>query len=274
MLKKFFGGISMGWKKVIVLSLIAAVYTATINLIPILRNTSFQDIAINFEAWILFAIIIIMNCEKRFEAVLKTFVFFLISQPLIYLIEAVIGPVGFSVFDNYKYWFFVTLLTIPGAAIAFQVKKKGLLGALSLSVAVGGLGYMAIYYFRGFRVSFPNHFLSFLFCLVVGIGLIFILIDEKKLRIMSLAIMAITVVITLVLTKPSLDYEISLPEGDWTYEIEDESVVTVEKSDSDSFFVKAGKKGMTLITFTNENGEIREYYATISNSGVYVNSVQ
>lgn len=273
-MKRFFGGISMSWKKVVVLSVITAIYTATVNMIPFLKNTSFQDIAVNVEAWILLAMLIIINCDKRFEAVLKTFSFFLISQPLIYLIEAVIGPVGFSVFDNYRYWFLVTLLTIPGAAIAFQVKKKGILGTLSLSVAVAFLGYMSVYYFRGFRLSFPNHFLSCVFCLALAVGMIFALIDEKRYRVLSLAVMVIAIVVTLLMTKPVLDYEISLPEGNWSFEIEDESVVTIEKSESGSFLVKAGKKGMTLITFTNENGESKDYYATISQSGVYVNSVE
>ncbi|MBQ0110502.1 MAG: hypothetical protein KBS41_01045, partial [Oscillospiraceae bacterium] len=85
-INKLFGNINMSWLRVIIFALISAVYTALINQVPLLKNTSFTDIAVGFECWVLFAIIIIVNCRKWWEASLKTFVFFLISQPLIYLI--------------------------------------------------------------------------------------------------------------------------------------------------------------------------------------------
>ena len=273
-MKKLFGGITMGWKKVILFSIITGIYTAVVNLIPFLKNTSFQDIAINPEAWILFAMIIIMNCETRGEAVIKTFVFFLISQPLIYLIEAVFGPVGFGVFQYYKYWFIITLLTIPGAAIAFQVKKKGLLGALSLSVAVGFLGYMAVTYYRSLRLGFPNHLLSMIFCIVLAVTMIIMFIDELKLRLLSAIVLVAATVISLIVTKPILTYEIALPGGDWSYEAEDNGVVQIKKNQPDSFTVQALDGGTTLITFTNEKGETKEYYATVSGNGIYINEME
>ncbi|MCQ2476190.1 MAG: hypothetical protein MJ173_09880 [Clostridia bacterium] len=69
----------MGWTKVIVLSVVTAAFTATMAIIPFFAETSFHDIAVNLEAWILFAMLIIMNCKTRKEASLKTFVFLLIS---------------------------------------------------------------------------------------------------------------------------------------------------------------------------------------------------
>lgn len=148
----------MGWTKVIVLSVVTAAFTAAMAIIPFFAETSFHDIAVNLEAWILFAMLIIMNCKTRKEASLKTFVLFLISQPLIYLIEALILPVGFAAFQCYKYWFIVTVLTIPGAAITFQVKKKDWSGVFALSVATAFLGYMAATYFRTFRIHFQTIF--------------------------------------------------------------------------------------------------------------------
>ena len=56
-------------------------------LIPITADTSFRDIAIKFECWILFGIIIICNSKNPKDSALKCFVFFLISQPLVYLIQ-------------------------------------------------------------------------------------------------------------------------------------------------------------------------------------------
>lgn len=270
-MKKLFGEWSMGWKKVIILSVVTAAFTAAMAIIPFFAETSFHDIAVNLEAWILFAMLIIMNCKTRKEASLKTFVFFLISQPLIYLIEALILPVGFAVFQYYKYWFIITVLTIPGAAIAYQVKEKGWLGTFSLSVATAFLGYMAATYFRTFRIHFPNHLLSMIFCIALAVMMIILFIDNFKQRLFASAAAVIAIVITLILTKPVLSYPMDLPEGDWTYVIEDDSIVQVEKNDSDSFTVLAGKAGSTLITFKNENGEIKEYYATISGGGIYMN---
>ena len=85
-IKKYFGEFNMTWLKVILLAIFTAVYTALINQVSFMKDTSFQDIAIYVDWWILFAVFIIVNCEKWWEASLKCFVFFLISQPLIYLI--------------------------------------------------------------------------------------------------------------------------------------------------------------------------------------------
>ena len=60
-LKKIFGGINLTWKRLIIFAIIAGIYTAIMAILPITDNTSFKDITINFEVWILFGIIIIMN---------------------------------------------------------------------------------------------------------------------------------------------------------------------------------------------------------------------
>ncbi|MDO5332086.1 MAG: hypothetical protein Q4E99_05340, partial [Bacillota bacterium] len=73
----------MTWPKVILLAIFAAVITAGANLIKVLDDTSFTDMAVNLDVWFLYAVIIVMNSKKITEAALKTFVFFLISQPLI-----------------------------------------------------------------------------------------------------------------------------------------------------------------------------------------------
>ena len=85
-MKKLFGGINLTWKKLIIFAIIAGTYTAVMALLPITRDTSFRDIAIYFEWWILFGIIIISNSKSPLDSALKCFVFFLISQPLIYLV--------------------------------------------------------------------------------------------------------------------------------------------------------------------------------------------
>ncbi len=102
-MKKLFGGINLNWKKIIIFAIIAGVYTAIMALIPITKNTSFRDIAIQFEWWILFGIIIIANSKSPVDSALKCFVFFLISQPLVYLIQVPFSWQGWHLFSYYKY---------------------------------------------------------------------------------------------------------------------------------------------------------------------------
>lgn len=82
-------------------------------LLPITANTSFRDISVSFEVWILFGIIIIMNSSSAKDSALKCFVFFLISQPIVYLIQVPFSDMGFEIFGYYKYWFIWTILIIP-----------------------------------------------------------------------------------------------------------------------------------------------------------------
>ena len=51
---------------------------------------------------IMFAMIIISNCKTPKEAAAKTFVFFLISQPLIYLLQVPFSWQGWGLFHYYK----------------------------------------------------------------------------------------------------------------------------------------------------------------------------
>lgn len=76
------------------------------------------------EAWIFFAVIIMANCKKPLESALKTFVFFLISQPLIYLFQVPFSWMGCELFKFYFYWFKVTLCTFPGAFIGWFITKR------------------------------------------------------------------------------------------------------------------------------------------------------
>ena len=82
-----FGGINMAWPKVIVFAVVTGAYTGIVNLIPALHDTSLSSIAVTWEAWVLFALIVACNCKKAWESALKVFVFFLISQPLVYLVD-------------------------------------------------------------------------------------------------------------------------------------------------------------------------------------------
>ena len=90
-LEKVFGGINLTWKKLIPFAILAGIYTAVMAMLPIAKDTSFADISISFEVWILFGILIIMNSKSAIDSALKCLVFFLISQPLVYVIQDVIN---------------------------------------------------------------------------------------------------------------------------------------------------------------------------------------
>lgn len=272
-LRKFFGEINMTWIKVIIFAVITAVYTALINVIPFFKDTSFQDIAVNLECWILFALLIITNCKKWWEASLKCFVFFLISQPLIYLIEVPFVDLGWKIFMYYKYWAIITVLTLPGTAVAFLLKKKNWLSVAVLAVANGYLAYACIKYFRSTVSYFPHHLLSVVFCLALAIFFVLIFFDEKKHRIVSFALIAAVMAATFIITIPNTK-EISLGDGEWQCTIEDENIVKVEMPDRNHAEISPKHKGGTYVTFKNSDGTVKEFYATVSGGDVWVDSLE
>ena len=215
----------MSWLKVIIFAISTAVLTAVLNLIPALNGTSFQDIAISYECWILFAVFIIVNCQKWYEAALKTFVFFLISQPLIYLIEVPFDAMGFKLFMYYDFWFIVTLLTLPGAAIAFLVKRKDWLSVAVLSVANIFLGYIAVCYFWVVRYKFPYHLLSMIFCVALALFFVFTLLDKKSHRIVAILVIVAAITVSLFMLKPNSSATINLGEGNWNCTVENSDIV-------------------------------------------------
>ena len=110
--KKVFGDVDLTWKKIIIFAIIAGIYTAIMSMLPIVKDTSFSDITVTFEIWILFGIFIIMNSKSAKDSALKCFAFFLISQPLVYLIQDVINRSNLFV-TYYRFWFIWTIATIP-----------------------------------------------------------------------------------------------------------------------------------------------------------------
>jgi hypothetical protein len=106
-----------------------------------------------------------MNSKSNVDSMLKCFVFFLISQPLVYLIQIVFGSAGWDLFKYYRYWFMWTIATIPMGFIGYYLKKDKwwtfiILAPMLLLTASSAYGYgsQAIYWM-------PRHLLSAIFCL-------------------------------------------------------------------------------------------------------------
>ena len=273
-IKKYFGGVEMSWKKVIILAIASAVITAGFNVIPALENTSFQDIAVNLECWFLFAVFIIMNCKSWKEASVKTFVFFLISQPLIYLFEVPFKAAGFSLFSYYKYWAIITVLTLPGAAAAYLVKKQNWLSAAVLFVATGYLAYQSVIYLKSVVFSFPHHLLSCIFCIITALVFIFALIEDKKKRAVLLILTAAVFIASFffVIAGAARKEVIDLGEGSWSCEVENEEIIDAQILGS-SVEVRAEKNGYSYLYCTNGSGETKEFYVTVSGGELWIDAL-
>ncbi len=258
-IRKYFGEIEMTWTKVIIFAVITAVITAGLNEIHALNDTSFQDIAISYECWILFAVFIIVNCKTWWDASLKCFVFFLISQPLIYLIEVPFETIGWGVFQYYRFWFMMTVLTLPGAAIAFQLKRKNWLSVAVLSVATAFLAVMCVDYFDTALRNFPHHLLSSIFCLALAVFFVFVLLDDKKHRIAALAIImvALAAATGIIVRNNSGEHStlLTLDDGEWTCTVEDDTVASVEINNGNQATITSKKNGDTILTFKSIDGD-------------------
>ena len=238
MLSKIFGGIKMTWKRLILFAVISGVITGLIALLTP-DNNSIHQIAVTFEAWVVLAIIVVVNCDRPLDAALKTFVFFLISQPLVYLVQVPFSRMGFGLFSYYwPYWFIWTAATLPGAFIAWYIKKDDLPGALILSVALAGLIWIGTDYLKAVISHFPRYLLAMLFCYGAVPLLILVNLHQKKTRLIAagIAILVLAASMFLAFRNGSIDrYGVGFgldPEKypvteEWTVRLEDPTNGTV-----------------------------------------------
>ncbi len=188
-IRHIYGQINMTWLKTVLFAVIAGVYTGLIMLVPALDNTSFQDIGVGYEWWVIFAVIVVVNCKKNWEAMLKCFVFFLLSQPIIFGVEVLFNHITLEqAIHYYRIWLIPTILTLPGGLIAFYCKKQNTAGAIVLGLGntiqlVLGVSYVVLCV-----RDFPHHILSVLVCVISVFLMSFAIQKEKKNRIISLVL--------------------------------------------------------------------------------------
>jgi len=193
----------MNWGRVLLLSFLAGAYTGVVMLIPALKDSSFQDIGILEDRWVVLALLIVSNCEKPTEAGAKCFVFFLLSQPLVYLVEILFGSLTPALALTYykNTWLPMTILTLPGGALAWYAKKDSVFGALVLSVGNLIQLLLGLYYAISAFISFPHHLYSALFCFASMGILSFTLQRERKRRMLALLLPVALAVILLAFAK-------------------------------------------------------------------------
>lgn len=190
-----FGGLPMTWPIVCGFAVIIGIYVGIINQIPILHDTSFQDIAVTLEWWVLFAVLIVSNCKSAWEAGLKCLVFFLISQPVIFLVELPTIGLDKALYYYTGIWLPISLLTLPGGAIAFLAKRQNVLGAAILGVGNTIVALMGVSYFQQILKVFPRHLLTVASCAAIVAVTILGMQKKRRTRLLSAAI---TVLLTAV----------------------------------------------------------------------------
>lgn len=265
----------MTWPRVILFAVITAVVTAAVLIIPATASTSLANIGVTLECWILFALIIIMNCKKPLEAGAKTFVFFLISQPLIYLLQVPFYFDGFGIFRYYRWWFILTLATFPGGIIAWYVKKDNILSAVILSVATSLLVVQGMDFIGSCMNSFPKNLGSAVFCFVLAIVLILVLLRKKSGRLTAFGITLIATIIAAIFTFSAHTsfYNYDLPGGEgWTISEIEGSIGDITVNDEgSSLLINADEFGTEELTLVNEAGETQKMTVTYDRkSGVQV----
>lgn len=194
-MKKIFGGINLTWPKVIIMAIIAGVYTAIMAMLPIAIDTSFSDLAVSFEVWIFFGIFIIMNSKSAKDSALKCLVFFLISQPLVYIVQDLVN--GSNLLNTYyRFWIGWTIACIPMGFIGYYMKKDKWWGLLILAPMLVFLGTQYSGYLSETIFYFPRHLLTTVFCIatliIYPIAIFNNKIAKKGGLIISILIIAVT----------------------------------------------------------------------------------
>lgn len=202
-MQRLFGNLKMNWLSVILFAVVTGVYTGAIMLFDILKDTSFQDIGISYEWWVIFAVIIVVNCEKNREAALKCFAFFLISQPLVFAVQVLFGPLSLykAMYYYRAIWLPATFLTLPGGFIAYYCKKQNMLGAVILGLGNAIQASLGVFYIGQAINSFPHHLLSGIVCFSSIFLMSFQIQKEKKYRLISILISLVLTVIAIILLK-------------------------------------------------------------------------
>ena len=280
-MKKLFGGLNLTWPKLIIFAVIAGVYTGVMALLPITTDTSFADISITFEWWVLFGILIIVNSKSPLDSGLKCLVFFLISQPLVYLVQVPYNAFGWGIFRYYPGWFVWTLFTFPMGFIGWYMKKDKWWGLLILTPILIFVGYHYLSFLWETRTYFPNHLLSAIFCAVTVILYPLFIFKDRRIRLVGLAIsLAIVLVMSVLgfaMGKRTYNTVVMVSGGSagiefddtWQAGIADEDLgrVYIEYNENiEDFMVKAEftGKGKTIFTMESPAGEKHVFELTVN----------
>ena len=220
-MKKIFGGINLTWPKVIMLAIITGIYTAIMAMLPIAKDTSFSDLTVTFEVWIFFGIFIIMNSKSAKDSALKCFIFFLISQPLVYLVQDLINHSNLF-FTFYRFWILWTIACIPMGFVGYYMKKDKWWGLLILVPMLLLTGEECAGYLSKTIFSFPRHLLTTIFCMSALIIYPLAIFNNKKVKTVGVIISGIFIILIVLvcIINPPIYSTYILSNGD-NYQFDD-----------------------------------------------------
>lgn len=274
LMDRLYGGLTMSWLTVILMAVGTAALTALFLIVPVFKDTSFEMMGVQFEAWIFFAVIIMANCQKPLESACKTFVFFLISQPLIYLFQVPFSWQGWGLFRYYPYWFILTLLTFPVAFLGWYITKKNWLSVLLFAPIFAYLGLMVYTGVTAAVRQFPHLAVMALFCLAQILLYVCVFFPKTPQKLVGLAIPAVTAaVLMLQAPQTALSVYDTLPDEPAlsdaaTLSVEDESIAEVSFTDAESarIYIEVHDCGTTVITVQDGDSE-RQYTLEVYDDG-------
>ena len=252
---------------VILFATATAILTAIFLIVPIFKNTSFYRMGETFEAWIFFAVIIMANCKKPLESALKTFVFFLISQPLIYLLQVPFSWMGWGLFGYYKYWFIWTLCTLPMAFVGWYIRKKNWLSLLILAPILFLLTYTYVEGFQSAVLHFPRLIVMAVFCLGQVLLYLYTFTSNIWQKLLGFLV-PLAAVIIMLLVRPQVDVNSAMFLPDDVV-LTEAAVVSVEDADfATASIVSTGEDSMIRVqsqkygttTITIQDGENTYHY--------------
>ena len=282
-MKKLFGGLNITWKRLIIFAVFIGIYTGIMPLIPATRDTSFRDIAISFEWWILFGTLIIINSKSPLESALKCFVFFLISQPIVYLVQVPFNPLGWGIMSYYKNWILWTIATIPMGYIGHYLKKDKGWGLFIILPVIAFVGSHYSGFLSETLTFFPNHLLSAIFCVLSMIAYSLFIFKDKVLKNICLAITVFIIIVMsfLAINSGNNYYNTTILgsggetgfefDDTYTVKLKDEEfgkVYIVYEENLEDYMVNAEfkKTGETELIITSPDGEEYVYKLTINRS--------
>lgn len=264
--EKLYGGLKMNWLTVILFAAGTAVLTAVFLIVPIFENTSFERMGVTFEAWIFFAIIIMANCKTPLDSAVKTFVFFLISQPLIYLLQVPFSSMGWGLFGYYRIWFIWTIATFPMAFVGWYIKRKNWISLLILAPILFSLTNDYIGGFQHAWKHFPYMIVMAVFCLGQVLIYLYTFTENVWQKFLGFVI-PLAAIIIMLLVRPSVDISGTefLPDNpilteSATVVVEDgENIsISIESTGQDSVIrVQAKKLGSTGFVIQDGDNEYR-----------------
>ena len=275
-MKKVFGGINLTWFKVIIMAIVIGIYAGVMAMLPIAKDTSFSDLTVTFEVWIFFGIFIIMNSKSAKDSAFKCFIFFLISQPLVYLVQDIVNHNNLFI-TYYRFWVSWTIGCLPMGFIGYYMKKDKWWGLLILTPILLLLGASLGTYISKTMFSFPRHLLTVIFCIVTLIIYPLAIFKNKKIKLAGIIISSLIIIgmiIWNILHPPVYSTEIlsdnELLHFDDSYKVYftdskygDLSIIYQDSVESWMVHANLKKSGKTEFILEDSNGKKKIFNITI-----------